>query len=74
MIDFHKIIPFANQIGWDVTLDHDLNPVIIEINLDSAVIEAHQVFNGSIFGDRLSEVMEYIESRKPTLWHQMITY
>lgn len=74
MIDFHKKIPFANLIGWDVTLDHEMNPVIIEVNLDSAVIEAHQVFNGPIFGDRLVEVRKYIESRIPLLRHQMITY
>ena len=74
MIDFHKKIPFANLIGWDVTIDRGMNPVIIEINLDSAVIEAHQIFNGPVFGDRLKEVMEYIDYRTPLLRHQMITY
>lgn len=74
MIDFHKRIPFANLIGWDVTLDVNMNPVIIEINLDTAVIEAHQVFNGPVFGDRIDEVRQYIETRTPLLRHQMITY
>jgi hypothetical protein len=74
IIDFHKKVPFANLIGWDVTLDKELNPIIIEINLDSALVEAHQVFNGSIFGDRLDEVIKYIEKRTPILHHQMITY
>lgn len=74
MIGFHKKIPFANLIGWDVTLAPDLSPIIIEINLDSALIEAHQVFNGPVFGPRLEEVMLYIETRTPLLRHQMITY
>lgn len=74
IIEFHKKIPFANLIGWDVTIDTEGNPVVIEINLDSAVIEAHQVFNGPIFGDRLNEVKEYIEKRKPLLRHGMITF
>lgn len=74
VIDFHKKIPFANLIGWDVTLDNELNPIIIEINLDTAVIEAHQVFNGPVFGDRIDEVRHYIDERTPLLRHQMITY
>lgn len=74
MMDFHKKIPFANLIGWDVTLNRELTPVVIEINLDSALIEAHQVFNGPVFGDRLQEVMSYIDLRTPLLRHQMITY
>lgn len=73
-IGFHKKIPFANLIGWDVAFDCDLNPIIIEINLDSAVIEAHQVFNGPVFGDRIDEVRQYIDERIPLLRHQMITY
>lgn len=47
---------------------------MLEINLDSALVEAHQVFNGPIFGERLAEVMKYIEDRKPTLRHSYITY
>ena len=74
MIDFHKKIPFANLIGWDVTLDSEMNPIIIEVNLDTAVIEAHQVFNGPVFGDRIDEVRQYIKDRTPLLRHQMITY
>ena len=74
IINFHKKIPFANLIGWDITIDTNGNPIVIEVNLDSAVIEAHQVFNGPIFGDRHNEVIEYIEKRKPLLKHQMMTY
>jgi len=74
IIDFQKKIPFANLIGWDITLDKEMNPIVIEVNLDSALIEAHQVFNGPVFGDRLKEVMDYIDERTPLLRHQMITY
>jgi hypothetical protein len=74
IIDFHKKIPYANLIGWDVTIDKEGNPVVIEINLDSAVIEAHQVFNGPIFGERQEEVMDYIAKRKSSLRHLMIIF
>lgn len=74
VIDFHKTIPYANLIGWDVTLDESGNVVIIEVNLDSAIIRVHQIFNGPIFGDRLEEVMAYIKEREPLLRHQMMIY
>lgn len=74
IIDFHKQIPFANLIGWDVTLGEDYNPIIIEVNLDHAHLAPHQIFNGPIFGARLNEVMDYIKKRTPLLRHSMITY
>jgi hypothetical protein len=74
IISFHKKIPYANLIGWDVTIDNEGNPIVVELNLDNAIIEAHQVFNGPVFGDRLAEVKEYVENRKPTLWHKMMIY
>ena len=74
IIDFHKKIPYANLIGWDVTLDKDFNPIIIEVNLDSAHLALHQIFNGPIFGNRQNEVMGYIDQRTPLLRHQMMTY
>ena len=74
IIAFHRQIPFANLIGWDVAIDKNGNPIVIEVNLDSALLEAHQAFNGPIFGDRLFEVMKYIEDRRPTLRHSYITY
>lgn len=74
IVSFHQRIPFANLIGWDVAIGKDGSPVVLEINLDSALVEAHQVFNGPIFGERLAEVMRYIEDRKPTLRHSYITY
>ena len=74
IVDYHTKIPYANLIGWDVALDENNNPIILEINLDSALVEAHQIFNGPIFGERLLEVQDYIERRKPSLKHRIIVY
>lgn len=74
IIDFSKKIPYASLIGWDVTIDRNMNPIVIEVNLDSAHLALHQSFNGPIFGDRLEEVMNYIKTRTPLLRHQMMTY
>ena len=74
IVSFHQHIPFANLIGWDVAIDIEGNPIVLEINLDSALVEAHQAFNGPIFGERLEEVMKYIKDREPSLRHSYITY
>lgn len=55
---WHPQIPFAKLIGWDIILNKSLDPIVIEINLDSADIAAHQIFNGPIFGNRINEVLE----------------
>lgn len=74
VVAFHRHIPHANLIGWDITIDSEGVPVVIEINLDSAEIEAHQIFNGPVFGDRFDEVRQYITHKKHLLRHAMITY
>lgn len=74
IVGFHQRIPFANLIGWDVAIDQNGTPIVVEINLDLAAVEAHQIFNGPVFGDRLDEVRMYIENKKPLLRHAMITY
>lgn len=74
IIGFHQHLPHANLIGWDIAIDSDGEPIVIEVNLDSAEIEAHQIFNGPVFGKRFDEVREYIERKKPLLRHAMITY
>lgn len=72
VVDFVKQIhsqrfPFANLIGWDIIIDENESPIAIEINLDSADIAAHQIFNGPIFGNRREEVMEYIKKNPQKL-------
>ncbi len=74
ILAFHSKIPYANLIGWDVTMNKDNQLIVVEINLDSAEIEAHQVFNGPVFGDRFDEVRQYIDRKKPKLRHAMITF
>lgn len=57
-----RSFPFANLIGWDIIINEYGKPIVIEINLDSADIAAHQIFNGPIFGERTQEVIEYIKN------------
>lgn len=56
--------PFANLIGWDISIDKNNKPIVIEINLNSGEIELHQIFNGPIFGDRTNEVLDYMKNNQ----------
>lgn len=74
VIALHKRIPYANLIGWDISLDETGEVIVVEMNLDGAILQQHQIFNGPIFGDRIEEVKAYIKEREPLLRHQMMLY
>ena len=74
VVEFHQHIPHANLIGWDIAINKDGVPVVVEVNLDHAEVEAHQIFNGPIFGDRFDEVRKYVKRKKPMLRHSVIAY
>jgi len=56
---FHKLIPFASMITWDISVDKFDRVIVIEINLDSVDSVPVQFFNGPLFGNRTEEVIEY---------------
>ena len=74
VLTLQKEMPFANLIAWDIAISREGNPIVVEYNLDVGEVEAHQVFNGPVFGERTDEVREYIRAKKPLLRHAMITY
>ena len=54
-----ELFPLCNFIGWDVCIDKDNKPVIIEINSSQPGISGQQIHYGPIFGDRTQEVIDY---------------
>ena len=74
VLSLQKEMPFANLIAWDIAISKNGKPIVIEYNLDVGEVEAHQVFNGPVFGERTNEVREYINAKRPMLRHAMITY
>ena len=66
-ISLQRKMPFADLIGWDIAVNKDGRPIVIECNLDCGEIEAHQVFNGPVFGNRTDEVMEFVRHRATSL-------
>ena len=55
----HKTIPYMDLIGWDIAVDEEGEPVLIELN-QYPDCEFLQIFNGPMFGDYTDELLERI--------------
>ena len=60
----HKRIHLVGLIGWDIALDSNDEPVIIEANLFRPGSLSFQLSNGPMFGDRTQEVIDYVKRFK----------
>jgi hypothetical protein len=58
--ELHWRIPLCAIAGWDVCLDSDDNPMLIEVNLTYGGVLVHQLCNGPIFGDRTEEILNRV--------------
>ncbi|MBD5336253.1 MAG: hypothetical protein HDR95_02950 [Bacteroides sp.] len=63
-IVLHKQIDFCHVIGWDIALDENDNPVLIEGNTNNPGISLEQMCSGPVFGNRIDEVIEFIIHKK----------
>ena len=50
----------SKLISWDLAIDKDGDPVIIEVNLSFGEVDFHQMCNGPIFGDLTERVLNEI--------------
>lgn len=61
--EMHLRLPYFNLIGWDMTVDKQGNPGMIEWN---RAAELSQVAHGPAFGDYTEELLKYAMSRVNT--------
>lgn len=64
----YQLHPYLNQygmIGWDIGLDENYKPILIEANTGVPGISVEQMCTGPIFGDRTEEVIDYVRSTPP---------
>jgi hypothetical protein len=60
----HKYVPMCKIIGWDIALDANDEPVLIEGNVICPGLSFEQMCSGPAFGTRTDEVIEYLISQK----------
>lgn len=54
----------SKLISWDIAIDADGIPTIIEVNLFNGGLNVHQLCNGPLFGDRTREIVDKIFADK----------
>jgi hypothetical protein len=52
--------PYCRMISWDIAIDPNGQPILIEPNLSNGELDFHQFCNGSIFGDLTKQIIEKI--------------
>ncbi len=57
-------LPHFRLISWDIALDEQDQPVIIEANLYSGGIRFHQLANGPLFGDDTEDILKEVFHNK----------
>lgn len=65
----HKaLLPMMGHVAWDVALDREGKPLVVEINLGWPGIMTEQLSScRPIYGDRTKEVIEYVAKRQNQL-------
>ena len=61
--ELHASIPSMGIIGWDVALNEDNQPVLIEANSFWPGITIEQIAGGPAFGSRTREVIDFIAEK-----------
>ena len=59
----HERLPYFNLIGWDISVDKNGNPAMIEWN---RAAELSQVAHGPAFGDYTEEILSVVKREKNT--------
>lgn len=75
-IEYNHINNFSlcKLIGWDICINENNEPIIIEINSSQPGVTGQQLCSGPIFGDRFEEVMEYCNNKKFRYHRNIVSY
>lgn len=60
----HPSIARFRLVSWDIAIDENSNPVLIEANMNNGGINIHQTSNGPLFGDLTERVIAEVTKRE----------
>lgn len=63
-LDAHSFIPNIRLAGWDICLDSNNQPKLIEVNTSWPGIFYEQLCTGPIFGGRTDEVLDFCKTTR----------
>ena len=57
-------MPYFKIIGWDITVDKDNNPIVVEFNIHMPSSYGSQITNGPMWGDDTSLLLSFLENEE----------
>lgn len=57
-------LPYFKVIGWDITVDENNDPVVIEFNIRMPSSIGSQITNGPMWGDDTSLLLAFLENKE----------
>lgn len=60
----HPLIPHFRMVSWDIAVDENGVPLLIEINTAYGGLSLHQLNNGPIFGDETKEILDEVFKKR----------
>ena len=60
----HPLIPHFRLVSWDIAIDKEGEPVLIEANMRKGGINLNQFNNGPLFGDLTERVLDEVFAKK----------
>lgn len=64
VLNWHSLVPYFDLIAWDICIDEQGKPLLVEYNLKFPDIDMMQIANGSLCGDYTAEVLARIGKNK----------
>lgn len=62
LINCHKKMPHFGFIGWDIAINENGKPIIIEYNVTGPGVLYYQYTNGPLFGNRTEQILNYVKN------------
>jgi hypothetical protein len=59
----HQNLRYFESVSWDITINPESQPCLMEINLNFQEVNFHQVNNGPLYGDLTDEVLTRVFSQ-----------
>lgn len=56
----HPMVPHFRLVSWDVAIDEEGSPILLETNLCQGSLDVHQLNNGPLFGDDTEKVLNEV--------------
>lgn len=67
--DLHQSLPFCKLISWDIAIDQNGDPVLLETNLYKGELDFHQLNNGPLFGEDQDRILSMINWEIPDIYY-----